>query len=236
MSASLPDTTPSSSDSPTVPKVFRRTWREVAISLVGSWVLRLLASTLRFRVENLAWFQNSAPEPFIFVFWHNRTMLIPVAWNRYLSSSGRPVGKALTSTSRDGELLAQFIGRFGVGHVRGSATRRGSTALRELARWLAKGHDVGITPDGSRGPMYEIKPGLVLLAQLSGKRILPISFEYSSAWRLKSWDRFFIPKPFSKVTFIVGNPFEVRRTGTPDEFEDERLRCQQAILATTVER
>ena len=148
----------------------------------------------------------------------------------------RPVGKALTSTSRDGEILAQFIGRFGVGHVRGSATRRGSTALRELARWLKKGHDVGITPDGSRGPMYEIKPGLVLLAQLSGKRILPISFEYASAWRLRSWDRFFIPKPFSRVTFVVGDPFEVRRTGTPEEFENERLRCQQTILATTRER
>lgn len=69
---------------------------------------------------------------------------------------------ALSSTSRDGELIAQFIARFGVGSMRGSATRRGSAALREMATMLKQGHDVGITPDGSRGPLYEIKPGLVL--------------------------------------------------------------------------
>ena len=91
-------------------------------------------------------------------------------------------------------------------------------------------------PDGSRGPCYEIKPGLVLLAQLSGRAILPLSFEYSSAWRLKSWDRFFIPKPFSTVRFSAGPPHVVRRTATPAEFEDERLRCQQMMLAQIRER
>ena len=114
--------------------------------------------------------------------------------------------------------------------------QRGSTAIRELVRCLRRGHDVGITPDGSRGPRYEIKPGLVLLAQLSGRRILPISFEYANAWRTRSWDRFFIPKPFSQVTFVVGEPFEVKRTGTPEEFETERQRCEQAILAIVREK
>ena len=120
--------------------------------------------------------------------------------------------------------------------MRGSATQRGSTAIRELVRCLRRGDDVGITPDGSRGPRYQIKAGLVLLAQLSGRRILPISFEYANAWRTRSWDRFFIPKPFSKVTFVVGTPFDVRRTGTPEEFEAERRRCEDAIMATTREQ
>ena len=141
---------------------------------------------------------------------------------------------ALTSTSRDGELIAQFLGRFGIGPVRGSASERGSTALRELIRFLRRGCDVGITPDGSRGPCYEIKPGLVLLAQLSGRRIVPISFEY--AWRTRSWDRFFIPKPFSRVTFVVGEPFDVVKTATPEAFEAERLRCERAIMAQVQER
>ncbi len=219
------------------PPPFQAGWREVAIGFVGSWVLRLLAATLRFRTENLAVSHARTPgESFIFAFWHNRLLLIPVAWERFLQPPGSPVGKGLTSTSRDGELIAQFLTRFGVGPVRGSATRRGSTALRELVRWLRKGHDVGITPDGSRGPCYEIKPGLVLLAQLSGRRIVPLSFEYASAWRTKSWDRFFIPKPFSRVTFVVGEPFTVERTGTPEGFEAERQRCERAIMAQIRER
>lgn len=211
--------------------------REALISLVGSWVLRLLVRTLRFRTVNLAAAsQREDGEPFIFVFWHNRLLLIPVAWQRFLLVGKTTGGVALTSSSRDGELIAQFIGRFGVGAVRGSATERGSTALRELVRSLRRGIDVGITPDGSRGPCYAIKPGLVLLAQLSGRRILPISFEYARSWRTKSWDRFFIPKPFSSVTFVVGEPFAVQKTATPEEFEAERLRCEQAIMAQIQER
>ncbi len=244
MPPSSPDDSATASDAPgdavtadgtnkTGAPVFQAGWREVLIGLVGSWVLRLLAATLRFRSENLDVSHRRTPgESFIFAFWHNRLLLIPVVWERFLQPPGAPGGKGLTSTSRDGELIAQFLARFGVGPVRGSATRRGSTALRELVRWLRKGHDVGITPDGSRGPRYEVKPGLVLLAQLSGRRIVPLSFEYTSAWRTKSWDRFYIPKPFSRVTFVVGEPFAVQRTATPEEFEAERQRCEAAMRAT----
>ena len=151
-------------------------------------------------------------------------------WKRFLLGN-RPVGVAMISASRDGELITRFLARFGLTAVRGSANRRGSGALRELAGWIKRGHDVGITPDGSRGPCYEIKPGLVLLAQLSGRPLLPIRLEYSSAWRTKSWDRFFIPRPFSRVTFIVGEPLVVRRTTNAEEFEAERQRCEDAMRA-----
>ena len=214
------------------PKPVVAGWQVVLVGLVGSWALRLLAATLRFRTENLAAVhQRVDREPFIVVFWHNRLLLVPVVWQRFLRLGRRASGVALTSSSRDGELIAQFLSRFGIGPVRGSATRGGSTAIRELVRALRRGHDVGITPDGSRGPCYEIKPGLVLLAQLSGRRILPISFEYANAWRTRSWDRFFIPKPFSRVTFVVGEPFAVQKTVTPEAFEVERRRCEQAIMA-----
>ncbi len=209
----------------------------ILIGLVGSWALRLLAATLRLHTENLAAVNQRADgEPFIVVFWHNRLLLVPVVWQRFLRTGVRAGGVALTSSSRDGELIAQFLGRFGIGPVRGSATRGGSTAIRELIRSLRRGHDVGITPDGSRGPCYEIKPGLVLLAQLSGRRILPISFEYMNAWRTRSWDRFFIPKPFSRVTFVVGEPFAVQKTATPEAFEVERQRCERVIRAQTREQ
>ena len=174
--------------------------------------------------------------PFILVFWHKRLLLVPVVWNRFFARHRRARGMALTSASRDGELIAQFLNRFGIGPVRGSATRRGSVALRELARLLQGGHDVAITPDGSRGPFYEIKPGLGRLAQLIGRPVLPISFEFSRAWRLQSWDRFLIPKPFSTVTLRVGELHTVARISTDEEFERERQQCQQAMMAIVRER
>ena len=210
--------------------------REYWISHLGALVVRLLVLTLRIRVEDPDLLRAQvAGEPFIVVFWHNRLLLVPTAWNRFFARHRRRQGMALSSTSRDGELIAQFIARFGIGPVRGSATRRGSTALRELAALLRDGHDVAITPDGSRGPCYEIKPGLVLLAQLTGRSVLPISFEYGRAWRLRTWDRFVIPKPFSTVIFRVGKPVTVPRTASPEEFEAERQRCQSAMRALLLE-
>ena len=206
--------------------------REYWLSHLGALIVRLLVLTLRIRVEDPELLRVQATgEPFILVFWHNRLLLVPTAWNRFFARHRRRRGMALSSTSRDGELIAQFISRFGIGPVRGSATRRGSTALRELATLLKKGHDVAITPDGSRGPCYEIKPGLVLLSQLTGRPVLPVSFEYNRAWRLRTWDRFIIPKPFSTVTFRIGKTVHVSRTTMPEEFENERQRCQRAMRA-----
>ena len=204
--------------------------RERWISLAGSLVVRLLVLTLRVRVEDPAALaaRREGP-PFILAFWHNRLLLVPSAWNRFFARHRRRQGMALSSTSRDGELIAQYIGRFGIGPVRGSATRRGSVALREMATLLKRGHDVAITPDGSRGPLYEIKPGLVLLAQLTGAPVLPISFEYSRAWRLRTWDRFVIPRPFSRVTLRVGEPVHIARTQDQEEFEVQRKRCEDAM-------
>ena len=196
---------------------------------VIAWLYGALVWSLRIQLENPdRLLIRETGEPLIFIFWHNRLLLFPMIWKRFLLGS-RPVGVAMISASRDGELITRFLARYGLTAVRGSANRRGSGALRELAGWIKRGHDVGITPDGSRGPCYEIKPGLVLLAQLSGRPLLPISLEYSSAWRTRSWDRFFIPKPFSRVTFIIGEPLIVRRTANAEEFEAERQRCEDAM-------
>ena len=206
--------------------------REYWISQAGALVVRLLILTLRVRVEDpsaLARARESGP--FILAFWHNRLLLVPWTWNRFFARHRQRQGMALSSTSRDGELIAQFIGRFGIGPVRGSATRRGSAALREMATLIRRGHDVAVTPDGSRGPLYEIKAGMVLLAQLTGAPVLPISFEFSRTWRLRTWDRFVIPKPFSAVTLRVGKPIPVPRTASEEEFEAQRRRCEDAMRA-----
>jgi lysophospholipid acyltransferase (LPLAT)-like uncharacterized protein len=101
---------------------------------------------------------------------------------------------------------------------------------------LASGRDVVITPDGPRGPAYDLGPGIIFLAQKSGAAVVPINMEYSSCWRIKSWDRFIVPRPFARVRVIIGAPYRVRSTSTDDEFEAERLRLQNAMMALVERR
>jgi lysophospholipid acyltransferase (LPLAT)-like uncharacterized protein len=112
----------------------------------------------------------------------------------------------------------------------------GAAALLELSNVLNSGHDVLITPDGPRGPAYELGPGIIFLAQKTGAPIVPITMEYSSCWRVKSWDRFIIPRPFAKVRVIIGQPHRVRSTSTPEEFENERLHLQNAMMSLVERR
>jgi lysophospholipid acyltransferase (LPLAT)-like uncharacterized protein len=140
-------------------------------------------------------------------------------------------GAGLISASRDGDLIAPLVERFGFQVVRGSSSRLGATGMLELVGVLSAGRDVLLTPDGPRGPVYELGPGIVLLAQKSGSPIQPINLEFSSCWRVKSWDRFILPRPFSKVRVIFGPLHRVKSTITPEEFEAERVRLQDAMMA-----
>lgn len=195
----------------------------------GALLIRAVGRTLRYHFEDRGnIFQAPPGEGFIWSFWHNRLFLMSYVHRRFFSR--RPPGAAMTSQSRDGEWAAQLVLRMGIAPVRGSATRGGTAALRQLARFLRRGEDVGLTPDGSRGPRYELKPGLVLLAQLSQRPVLPVGVEYSRCWRLKSWDGFMIPLPFSRVDVTLGEPVTVAITHSDEEFETERLRIEQAMM------
>ena len=112
----------------------------------------------------------------------------------------------------------------------------GATALLQLTDVLANGGDVVITPDGPLGPVYQLGPGIVFLAQKTGAAVLPMNMEYSSCWRIKNWDRFIIPRPFSQVRVIFGEPIEVAATRTPEEFEAERLRLQERMMSLVERR
>lgn len=215
-------------------------WSLVILPLVGSLLLRLLNLSLRWRTDEVTdarirALQTPGTPPFILALWHNRLLVLPFAWERYMRRI-RPRAFVLTSMSRDGEWLARLAARFGFGAARGSARRRGPEALRELVALLRDGHDVAVTPDGSRGPAYGMKGGIALLAQLSGARVVPVSVEFSRAWRLRSWDRFFIPKPFARVELRVGEPFVVPLTAGDADFERERARAEAALLGLVGER
>jgi lysophospholipid acyltransferase (LPLAT)-like uncharacterized protein len=195
----------------------------------GFRLLQLWAQTLRYDInDRSAVTTTPVSENYIGTLWHNRLLLISYVLKRF--APHRP-GAGLISASRDGDLIAPLVERFGFQVVRGSTSRKGASAMLELAGILSGGRDILLTPDGPRGPVYEIGPGTIFLAQKTGAPIQPINFEFSSAWRFNSWDRFILPRPFSKVRVIFGPLHRVRPTSTPEEFEDERLRLQSAMMA-----
>jgi lysophospholipid acyltransferase (LPLAT)-like uncharacterized protein len=140
---------------------------------------------------------NYRAEPLIIIMWHNTLFLAPIAHRRFRQFR-RVYG--MISASRDGGGLAYFFWKIGIWAIRGSSSRFGREAFKDLVRCYREGHDVTITPDGPRGPVYGLKPGAVLAARRLRARVLLGGVEFSRCWRLKSWDRFFLPVPFSVVT------------------------------------
>jgi lysophospholipid acyltransferase (LPLAT)-like uncharacterized protein len=204
-------------------------WRARWLIAFGFHLLQLWARTLRFEIDDRAGVVGKpAKENYVGALWHNRLLMFPFVLRRFFSNRH---GAALISASRDGGLLADAIRRFEFDVVRGSSSRLGASAILQLTNILASGGDVVITPDGPRGPAYELGPGIIFLAQKTGAAVLPVNMEYSSCWRVKSWDRFIIPRPFAKVRVLIGQPHHVRSTSTPEAFEAERLRLQDAMMS-----
>ena len=195
----------------------------------GFRLLQLLGRTLRYEIDDQAGVVGRpTAENYIGALWHNRLLIFPLVLRRFFPERR---GAALISASRDGDLLADAVQRFGYDAVRGSSSRMGASAILQLGEVLASGGDVVITPDGPRGPAYELGPGIIFLAQKTAAPVVPVNLEYSSCWRIKSWDRFIVPRLFAKVRVIIGAPHRVRSTITPEEFEAERLRLQNAMMA-----
>lgn len=209
-------------------------WLARWLVAVGFRLLQLWSRTLRYEIDDRPGVVGKhIPQNYIAALWHNRLLIFPFVLRRFFSDRH---GAALISASRDGELLADAIKRFGYDVVRGSSSRLGASAILQLTEVLASGRDVVITPDGPRGPAYELGPGTIFLAQRSGAAVVPVNMEYSSCWRVKSWDRFIVPRPFAKVRVIIGQPHVVRSTNTDEEFEAERLRLQNAMMALVEQR
>jgi hypothetical protein len=191
-------------------------------------LLRLLALTLRYRLDDRAgYLTGKLSGPVALLLWHNRIFAMPAIFERRC----RPRRRAfvLTSASRDGSLLALLLKRFGIGAVRGSTSRRASTAVREMAGRIAAGEDAMITPDGPRGPRYRLQPGALFLAQKTGCPLVLVHIEYSHYVRFKSWDGFAIPLPFACVNARSEPPLAISADLTGAEFEAERLRLERRM-------
>lgn len=139
---------------------------------------------------------NSVAEPTLFILWHNRLFLAAEVARRH--REGRRL-YSLISASKDGSWLEAYFSMAGLHAVRGSSSRNGREAATALVNCLRAGNDVGITPDGPRGPVYEMKPGAVIVARATRQRVVLVGMDFESSLRLSSWDGFHLPRPFSRV-------------------------------------
>ena len=197
--------------------------------------LRALLLTVRCRLRAQSeYLSPSAPVPVIFCIWHNRlaTCIKPLNTHRRPYNSGAGMA-ALVSASKDGAFLSRALEWFGVQPVRGSSSRRGAQALRELTTWAERGYDLTITPDGPRGPCYQIQDGITSLAQLTGLPIVPVALNLNWKISLKSWDRFQIPLPFARCEICVGKTFRVPAEASDAEREKLRLQLEAELRAIT---
>lgn len=160
-------------------------------------MLRLWGRSLRFDADAATHARLAfADEPAALVIWHNRLFVSAEYFRRYRTK--RSV-YALVSASKDGAWLAAFYRLIGLIPVRGSSSNFGREAGKALIEVMRQGHDIGITPDGPRGPMYVVEPGVLVVTRRNNAPMVLVGVEFTWAWRLKSWDGFYIPAPFSRI-------------------------------------
>jgi lysophospholipid acyltransferase (LPLAT)-like uncharacterized protein len=234
MSAVSTDSTPRRSG---VVTPHRAAWHQRLMARLIYVVVQTLDASLRFRVLDPAGvFNQTGGERMIFAIWHNRLALSLSTYNRYVRrrDPSRRMA-AMVSASRDGGMLARVLELFEVQPVRGSTSRRGPQALRELTGWAERGYDLAITPDGPRGPCYQVQEGVISLAQLTGFPIVPASLRLGWKYRLPSWDRFQLPLPFARCEVRLGEPLRVSRDITEAGRETLRKQLEQALRDLTID-
>jgi lysophospholipid acyltransferase (LPLAT)-like uncharacterized protein len=193
--------------------------------------IRLVYLTNRWTVEggDTLRRQRAGGQSYIGAFWHGRMLMIPMVWRRQAPMH------MLISAHRDGRIIADAVGHFGIGSITGSTRRGGSAALREMMNRLAAGECVGITPDGPRGPLMVASAGLINLARLAAVPIVPVTFATSRRRILASWDRFHLALPFGRGVFLIGEPIAIARDLDAAELEDARRLVERRLNAMTAD-
>ena len=194
------------------------------LSFIGWSLMSLWSSTVRIRFmdRDIPDGLHAQGRNIIYAFWHGRQFLLFYAY--------RNTGIVIpASESRDGEIQAGIIGRFGLGVVRGSSKRKGAQALLGLVDALRSGKDIAIAVDGPRGPVYEVKQGITYIAGKLGIPIVPLSVAAKRAWVLeKIWDKYLLPVPFTECVIMYGEPIIVNGTGE-EELENKRQELTAAL-------
>src|SRR5579871_365634 len=190
-----------------------------------AWIVRLCIGSLRYRFHAIG--QSGLPSQphlrgqYVYAFWHEN-MLLPAYHCRW------PNIFVLISQHADGQFVAEVCHHLGIRLVRGSTTRGGTEALRQMMRLSLENHLV-ITPDGPRGPRRCVQPGIIYLAAKTGLPIIAMGVGHQSAWRLRSWDRFVLPKPWGRATLVTAAPIPI-----PPRLDSELLEQYRRLVEATL--
>jgi lysophospholipid acyltransferase (LPLAT)-like uncharacterized protein len=205
----------------------RRRWMIKAVGFAVAWLVRLWVGTVRYHYRplgpNLDPHQPGFAGRYLYAFWHEN-ILIPAY------HYGRRDVYVLISEHADGRLIAEACRHLGFRTVEGSTTRGGTKALRGMRR-LAKVAHLAITPDGPRGPRRQVQQGLVYLAAKTGLPIVPIGVAFGGAWRMRSWDRFVLPHPYSAAWLVTTEPIRV-----PADADKEGLEAYRRLVEQELDR
>lgn len=212
-----------------VPETAR--WHQRLAAFVIHALLGTIAATLRMRhIDRSGLGEGKLTGPTIYCIWHNRLALSMAAYHGYIKEHSGGVGlAAMASASKDGAMMSAVLDYSRVQPVRGSTSRRGPQALREMTTWARRNYDLAIIPEGPRGPRYMVQMGVIALAQLTGFSIVPVTFNLDWKIAVKSWDRFQIPLPFSRCEMIFEKPFRVPREVSEKEREAFRLQLEETL-------
>jgi len=211
--------------------------RESTLADLGNVLLRSILMTVKVKVVDKAGAlkPDTSVPPAIACFWHNRILAISAMFLREYPKGVRGGVTVLTSPSKDGEILSRLMAHLGMGSVRGSSSKRGARAMREMITLLEGGQDIAITPDGPRGPRYTLGPGAIALASETGAPIIPFHAKYTSCVRMKTWDGFIVPLPFSEIHVTVDEPWYIPTGLNPAEFEQFRTNLEAHLKANAVD-
>jgi lysophospholipid acyltransferase (LPLAT)-like uncharacterized protein len=210
-------------------------WHQRLVGWLVYALVRAVAGTLRYRWDDRSgFFETPKPGPAIYCVWHNRLPLCLKVYYGYIRRRNRAAGLAvMVSASKDGGFLTAILECFKVQPVRGSSSRRGPQALLELTTRAERGYDLALTPDGPRGPCYVVQEGVISLAQLTGLPIVPVSYHLGWKIRLRSWDRFQVPLPFSRCEVTLERPVRVPREASDAERKALREQLEQRLREAT---
>ena len=201
-------------------KDFSRSLASTLVPLVGSWLIRFLY------LFNKKEFHTKNPlpdEPIIYACWHGDLMMFAHSYLRYKNP---PHVKAVISSHFDGTLIAGTLQKFGLEIIAGSSNKNAARVLIQAIKALKEGYDIGITPDGPRGPRHEVADGIIAMAEKTGKKVILVEIRPEKFWQLSSWDKFVIPKPFNTIHFYHSDPLDIKGM----ELEEARLLIKRGLL------
>jgi lysophospholipid acyltransferase (LPLAT)-like uncharacterized protein len=201
-------------------KKFSRSLALFLVPFIGSLLIRFLYLTNK---KNFEAPESITDEPVLFACWHGELLMLPYLYKYYRK---KPHAKVLISPHFDGELISRTIKYFGLGTLAGSSDKNPARVLIQAIKSIKEGYDIGITPDGPKGPRHEVADGIIIMAQKTKAKIVLVEIKPSKFWQLNSWDRFTIPKPFGILNYYASSEIDVSDMA----LEDARVLLKEGLL------